>query len=44
MHYRKDVDLFLLNTVDNAVRKAMYKTPPGTFFYDRPGSWGMTMF
>jgi hypothetical protein len=39
MHYRKDVDLFLLNTIDNTVRKAVYKTPPSTFFYDRPGSW-----
>jgi hypothetical protein len=39
MHYCKDENLALLNTVDNAVRETMHKTAPDVFFYDRPRSW-----
>ncbi len=38
MHYCQDENLVLLNTVDNAIWKTVYKTAPDAFFYDWPGS------
>ena len=39
VHYRKNENLALLNTVNNAIRETVYKTAPDIFFYDRPRSW-----
>jgi len=39
MHYRKDENPGLLNTVNKPIWKTVYKTTPDVFFYDRPGSW-----
>src|SRR3989304_8398198 len=39
VHYRKNENLALLNTVNNALRETVYKTAPDIFFYDRPRSW-----
>ncbi len=39
MHYCKDKNLVLLDTVDNAAGETMYKTASDVFFYDRPRSW-----
>ena len=39
VHYRKNENLALLNTVNNAIRETVYKTAMDIFFYDRPRSW-----
>jgi hypothetical protein len=39
MHYRKDENLVLLNTIDDAIGEPVYETSPHAFFYDRPGGW-----
>ena len=39
MHYGKDEDLVLLDTVDDAIGETVYKTAPETFFNDRPRTW-----
>ena len=39
MHYCKDENLVMLNTIDNAIRKTVHKAAPDAFFYDRPRSW-----
>lgn len=39
MHYCKNENPALLNTIDNAVRETVYKTAPDVFFYDQPHSW-----
>jgi hypothetical protein len=37
MHYCKDKNLVLLNTIDNAIGEPVYKTAPHVLFYDWPG-------
>jgi hypothetical protein len=39
MHYCKNENFASLDTVDNAIREAVYKAAPNVFFYDRPRSW-----
>ena len=39
MHYCKDENLILLNTIDDAIGESVYKTASHVFFYDRPGGW-----
>src|SRR3972149_5594862 len=44
MHYSKDKNPCLLNTVDNTVWETIYKATPDVSFYDRPGSWVVDNF
>ena len=44
MHYSKDKNPGLLNTVDNTVWETVYKTTPDVVFYDWPGSWVVDNF
>ena len=39
MHYCKDENFVLLDTVNNAVRETVYKAAPDPFFYDGPCNW-----
>ncbi len=38
MHYCEYINPALVDVIDNAVWKTIYKTAPDVFFYDRPGS------
>jgi hypothetical protein len=39
MHYCKDENLVLLDTVDNAIRETVYKAAPDALFDDGPCNW-----
>jgi hypothetical protein len=39
MHYCKDKNFVLLDSIDNAVGETMYKTASEAFFYDRLRTW-----
>ena len=39
MRYRKNKYFALLNTVDDAIRKTVYKTAPDVCFNDQPSGW-----
>ena len=44
MHYRKDENPGLFDTVDNTAWETVDKATPDVFFYERPGSWVVDNF